>query len=203
MKRFYYSRSYTCLATSGRRRRFFFTLLYRSGDKVGFLINDKGNDDPIHAVLSREGDTEISKFKYMDRDFCLRADDYISKGYPFSEEGMEEREEDKLRDAYIGTMRNREELEQSKTCVCLSCRRFFGPEEIEAYTDNDETGICPYCGVDALLGNASEVKMEDLVALNKKYFNYDMDEVDYSAYLDDDDDNEADDDFESDIEDNA
>ena len=167
MERFIFTRSYTVLLPKalpkmGRRRRFFFHLLERSGNKASFCIRTKGNEDVIPAIIKREGDKEIAAISYQGVDFILTADEYISKGYPFTEEGMRERMDDHLKDGYLHTIYNREEINNSRTCACISCMRFFKPDEIEAYADKGETGICPYCGVDAIIGDASGVKMADL-----------------------------------------
>lgn len=77
--------------------------------------------------------------------------------------------------AHMHTIHNREEVEASQSCCCISCRTFFKPSEIESYTDEDTTVICPYCSTDAVLGDACGIKLTDelLEQLHNKYFSYD------------------------------
>jgi hypothetical protein len=69
---------------------------------------------------------------------------------------------------------NKEELSRSKTCGCISCMRIFSPQEIESYLKNDsgETAFCPYCMMDAVIGDATGVKLtkENLKKLNQIWF---------------------------------
>ena len=53
------------------------------------------------------------------------------------------------------------ELERDKICGCFYCLRIFHPSEIEDWIFDDEgpdfrgTAICPFCGVDSVLGESS------------------------------------------------
>ena len=42
-------------------------------------------------------------------------------------------------------------LERSARCGCFYCERLFSPSEIEAWTDREQTALCPHCGIDAVL----------------------------------------------------
>lgn len=70
------------------------------------------------------------------------------------------------------TIYNRNEIEHSLFCYCICCQTFFKPSEIDNYTDEGTTAICPYCDCDAVLGEACGIKLNDrlLEALHKKYF---------------------------------
>lgn len=48
--------------------------------------------------------------------------------------------------------RNKEYLEISKCCGCYHCAKKFVFTEIVQYVDNEETAICPYCGMDSVIG---------------------------------------------------
>jgi hypothetical protein len=69
---------------------------------------------------------------------------------------------------------NKEELARSEKCGCVCCQKIFKPEEIEQYVSDagGDTAICPYCDIDAVVGDASGVEITDelLSALNKKWF---------------------------------
>ncbi len=80
-----------------------------------------------------------------------------------------------LTEAHGHTIHNREEVEASQFCYCISCRTFFRPSEIDDYADGGATAICPYCDCDAVLGEACGIKLTDelLEQLHDRYFNYD------------------------------
>lgn len=45
---------------------------------------------------------------------------------------------------------------QDKLCGCFYCLEIFPPEEISDWVedDNDKTALCPYCGIDSVLGES-------------------------------------------------
>jgi hypothetical protein len=52
--------------------------------------------------------------------------------------------------------RNRPLLEDAMVCACFHCLNEYPFERIIKWTDEDQTAICPYCGVDAVLGFSSQ-----------------------------------------------
>jgi hypothetical protein len=50
---------------------------------------------------------------------------------------------------------HRSELMDSDICGCFYCISTFPVSEIETWTDNDQTAICPKCGIDSVIGSAS------------------------------------------------
>jgi hypothetical protein len=50
---------------------------------------------------------------------------------------------------------NRQQIAQSEVCGCFYCLAVFGPSEIEKWVDNNDTALCPKCGIDSVLGSAS------------------------------------------------
>jgi hypothetical protein len=54
------------------------------------------------------------------------------------------------------TRANRIELEASEVCGCIACERIYFPSEIVHWV-NEETAVCPHCGVDAVVGSASGI----------------------------------------------
>jgi hypothetical protein len=54
------------------------------------------------------------------------------------------------------TRANRIELEASEVCGCIACERIYFPSEIVRWVD-EETAVCPHCGVDAVVGSASGI----------------------------------------------
>jgi hypothetical protein len=55
---------------------------------------------------------------------------------------------------------HRETLKESNVCGCFYCLEVFPPSEIEHWTDDDDTAICPKCGIDSVIGSASEYPIE-------------------------------------------
>jgi hypothetical protein len=60
---------------------------------------------------------------------------------------------------------NREEITRSSKCGCFYCMAIFTPSDITEWWDsptepnNDEDGrtaVCPRCGIDSVVGSASE-----------------------------------------------
>ena len=80
-----------------------------------------------------------------------------------------------LKKAHHHTIYNREEIEKSGTVYCISCQESMAPSEITGFVDEGKTGLCPHCGMDALIGDACGIKLTDtlLKRLHKKYFTYD------------------------------
>lgn len=48
-------------------------------------------------------------------------------------------------------------LQKSKTCACFYCEQIFTPDQIEEWIDDPRgwTALCPHCGIDAVIGDAS------------------------------------------------
>lgn len=42
-------------------------------------------------------------------------------------------------------------MEQVARCGCFFCLSLFGPAEIQDWTDDGKTALCPRCGVDSVL----------------------------------------------------
>lgn len=78
-----------------------------------------------------------------------------------------------LRQAHARSIRNKEQVEQSKICGCFSCCRIFPPSEITDYIpDEPPTAECPYCHIDSVIGDASgfPITKEFLKKMKKRWF---------------------------------
>ncbi len=51
--------------------------------------------------------------------------------------------------------RHRSEIEKSALCGCFYCGETFENNRIQQWTDAGQTALCPHCGIDAVIGNAS------------------------------------------------
>lgn len=67
---------------------------------------------------------------------------------------------------------NRKDIEKTDTCGCFYCKNIFYAGDITEWTDEGQTALCPYCGVDSVICNKEGyiVTPEDLEILNKHYF---------------------------------
>lgn len=62
--------------------------------------------------------------------------------------------------AHKHASKHRQELESSDQCACFFCFRKFVSADIKKWVDGDQTALCPHCGIDSVLGNAS-VRIDD------------------------------------------
>lgn len=69
---------------------------------------------------------------------------------------------------------HRAALEASTRCACFFCFRAFAPADVKAWIDGDTTALCPGCGMDAVLGDASGASISDgfLRKMHQHYFGY-------------------------------
>ncbi len=50
---------------------------------------------------------------------------------------------------------NKNELKNSKKCGCFYCLKVFSPQIITHFIDSGNTALCPFCEIDAVIGDAS------------------------------------------------
>ncbi|WP_412766081.1 cytoplasmic protein [Shouchella miscanthi] len=76
------------------------------------------------------------------------------------------------KDAHRFSSRHRAELEQDRVCGCFFCIKVFDPKEIYEWIDDNQTAICPYCGVDSVIGESSGFPITELFLkrLNDDWF---------------------------------
>ncbi|WP_411352533.1 cytoplasmic protein [Leisingera aquaemixtae] len=82
-----------------------------------------------------------------------------------------------LKTAHGHSSRHRSEIERSQKCGCFHCTALFSPSQISDWCDEEHpqqqwTAICPKCGIDSVIGDASgiDVSPEFLTAMNKHWF---------------------------------
>ena len=64
-------------------------------------------------------------------------------------------------DAHKHTVDHRAELERSNVAGCFYCLEVFNPSEIEDWIDDDKCALCPKCGIDSVIGDASGVPVAE------------------------------------------
>ena len=73
---------------------------------------------------------------------------------------------------------NMKDLKKDNLCGCFCCLKVFSPSEIKEWIidDNDcdrfGTAICPYCGIDSVIGESSgfPITKEFLTKMKKYWF---------------------------------
>lgn len=63
--------------------------------------------------------------------------------------------------AHKHASRHRPEIEMSAQCACFFCFRTFPSTDIRAWIDAKQTALCPRCGVDSVIGSASNHRLDD------------------------------------------
>ena len=78
----------------------------------------------------------------------------------------------KISEIYHYSSQHRALLQQSERCGCFYCLEIFNYSEIEDWCDDEQTAMCPHCGIDAVLGSASVEALipELLQAMHRAYF---------------------------------
>ncbi len=77
-------------------------------------------------------------------------------------------------EAHKHASKHRAELDNSALCGCFFCFRTFQIADVTAWTDANQTALCPRCGVDAVLGSASGHTIDDrfLRRMHQHHFSY-------------------------------
>lgn len=80
---------------------------------------------------------------------------------------------DSLESAHGHSSVHRDELDRSRICGCFYCCKTFAPAEIDDWVDDGTTALCPNCGIDSVIGSASNHPVDDemfLRAMHKRWF---------------------------------
>jgi hypothetical protein len=65
---------------------------------------------------------------------------------------------------------HRHQLLASDFAACYDCLSEFSPADIRYWCDDGNTALCPYCGLDFVLGFNDSIDRELLIEANKKKF---------------------------------
>jgi hypothetical protein len=63
--------------------------------------------------------------------------------------------EKQVDEAHRFSSHHREELEQDEVCGCFHCLKIFSPSQIVEWVDGEDTAVCPFCGIDSIIGVSS------------------------------------------------
>lgn len=56
---------------------------------------------------------------------------------------------------------NLELIEKSDKCYCFHCKKMMDSNEITRYLDKENTALCPYCGIDAIIPDCVDEEIND------------------------------------------
>lgn len=78
-----------------------------------------------------------------------------------------------LKAAHKDSIYNRDLLRNSDLCGCFYCLDTFDYANIEEWTDNEDTALCPNCKIDSVIGSDSgyPITPEFLKAMYEYWFN--------------------------------
>lgn len=67
---------------------------------------------------------------------------------------------------------HKEDIKRSSLCGCFYCLQTFTSETISVWIDEGTTALCPYCGVDSVIGEYSgyPITKEFLAEMKKHWF---------------------------------
>lgn len=68
------------------------------------------------------------------------------------------------------SFKNRSILESSERCGCFFCFESFYLKEVEEWTDDGQTALCPKCDIDAVLPDDGTLTLNDLIAMHHRWF---------------------------------
>lgn len=71
--------------------------------------------------------------------------------------------------------KNINSIVKSNQCGCYNCTKTFTPDMIGEYIDNGQTAVCPYCGIDSVLGSSMgyDLNLNFLTKLKEDIFDDD------------------------------
>ena len=77
--------------------------------------------------------------------------------------------------AHTHSFKNRKQVLASKFCACFHCGEIFDPSRVNEWTDGpneDQTALCPVCGIDAVIGDLSgyDIGNKQFLDEMKKYW---------------------------------
>lgn len=73
--------------------------------------------------------------------------------------------------AHNNSSYHRKELFASDICGCFYCLKTFNSNEIKEWIDSNDSALCPYCGIDAVIGSSSGYNIDkDFLKEMKDYW---------------------------------
>lgn len=67
--------------------------------------------------------------------------------------------EAELQAAHNRSFRNRRCIAASTTCGCFYCESTYPAKDVVEFVRDEETALCPKCGIDSVIGDASGIEL--------------------------------------------
>lgn len=80
---------------------------------------------------------------------------------------------EEYKEAHKNSSNHKEKLMKDKICGCFYCLSIFSPTEIVVWVpDINGTALCPYCGIDSIIGESSGYPISSvfLRGMYRKFF---------------------------------
>lgn len=90
-----------------------------------------------------------------------------------------------LEKAHSFSSDNKIALKKDKICGCFYCMKIFEPEKIRKWIpDNEQTAVCPYCGIDSIIGESSgfPVTKDFLKEMHLRWFGWSSFPIEHAFY---------------------
>ncbi len=66
-----------------------------------------------------------------------------------------------FKSAHVHSSQHRDQIERSESAGCFHCEVTFPASAITEWVDEAETALCPVCGIDSVIGDASGVPVHE------------------------------------------
>ena len=157
----------------GQSRRFATSPLNKAGKNHLFMMLDAAHNIPGALIDPEHYDIEsdVARLKeLLDR---MNDPIFLQKDSADEDKAWTV---DALKAVYSHSIRNEESINNSDFCGCFHCISIFPVADVKLSDliiekDGHRTAICPICGIDSVLGDASvEITAELLESMNEYYF---------------------------------
>lgn len=68
-----------------------------------------------------------------------------------------------LQALHLQSSQHLECIQQNQKCGCFYCLKIFDATEITDWVDDEQTAICPHCGIDAVLAENDEQVLDQAI----------------------------------------
>lgn len=77
-----------------------------------------------------------------------------------------------ITEAHQHCIRNQSEIQESQKCGCFYCCEEFDSNDVVDFLESEGTALCPNCGTDSVIGDASGFKItkEFLSEMRRHWF---------------------------------
>ncbi len=159
----------------GQSRRFATSPLNKAGRFHLFMMLDAAHNLP-GALLNPEHYDIADDMEHLRELLETMNNPMFLQEYKDSEDENKAWTIDALKAVYSNSIRNEESILKSNLCGCFHCISILAATDIKlsemmVEKDGFRTAICPICGIDAVIGDASvEITAELLEEMNSHYF---------------------------------